>query len=178
MAQPNIYTFQTLSDTNQHAVIKLTGWFDGANAESNSTRIQANTLSFALDTSKANLLSSSANTGALSYYGLSVDRIWYNSSAAVELYWSSSNGNANTIIHISPQGTGSYNGEGNWATIPNNAKGQTGCIGNIGIKTDPAPAHGDSYTIIISLRKDNEHYSRGQLADPSAFNYGIYALKP
>ena len=173
----NKYTFQTLSDTNQHTVIKLTGLFDGSTSESNNTRIQANTLNFALDTSKANLLSSSANTGALSYYGLSVDRVWYNSSAAVELYWAST-ASANTIMYIPAFGTGSFNGEGNWTTIPNNAQGQAGCIGDIGVKSVGTPAVNTSYDIIISLRKDNQHYSRGQLADPSAFNYDHYALKP
>jgi hypothetical protein len=173
----NKYTTQTLSDTNQHTVIKLTGLFDGSTTETSNTRIQANTLNFALDTSKANLLSSIENTGALSYYGLSIDRIWYNSSASVELYWSST-ANANTIMYIPSFGTGSYNGEGNWVTIPNNAEGQVGCVGDIGIKSVGTPAVNTSYDIIISLRKDNNHYSRGQLADPSAFNYGEYALKP
>ena len=173
----NKYTYQVLTDTNQHAVIKLTGVFDGTTLETNNTRIQANTLSFALDSSKANLLSAIGNTGANSYYGLSVDRIWYNSSAAVELYWSST-ASSNTILNISTFGTGSYNGEGNWVSIPNNAKDQAGCKGDIGVKSLGAPAANTSYDIIISLRKDNADYSRGQHADPSAFNYGIYSLKP
>jgi len=173
----NKYTQQVLTDTNTHTIIKLTGVFDGTSIELNNTRIQANTLSFALDSSKANLLSAVANTGANAYYGLSVDRVWYNSSAAVELYWSST-ASSNTILNISTFGTGSYNAEGNWVSIPNNAKGQTGCIGDIGVKSLGAPAANTSYDIIISLRKDNADYSRGQHADPSAFNYGEYAMKP
>ena len=173
----NKYTIQTLTDTTQHTIIKLTGLFDGSTAETNNTRIQANTLNFALDSSKANLLSAVANTGALSFYGLAVDRVWYNSSASVELYWSS-NANANTIMYIPAFGTGSYNGEGNWVTIPNNAQGQTGCIGDIGVRSLGTPAANTSYDIIISLRKDNAQYSRGQFEDPSAFNYGIYKLEP
>lgn len=173
----NKYTYQILTDTNQHAVIKLTGVFDGSTTETNNTRIQANTLNFALDSSKANLLSSAANTGANGYYGLSIDRVWYNSSAAVELYWSSTE-SSNTILNISTFGTGSYNGEGNWVSIPNNAKNQAGCIGDIGVKSLGVPAANTSYDIIISLRKDNADYSRGQHADPSAFNYGIYSIEP
>jgi len=173
----NKYTYQVLTDTNTHTIIKLTGLFDGSTIESNNTRIQANTLSFALDSSKANLLSSVANTGANAYYGLSVDRVWYNASAAVELYWSSTE-SSNTILNISTFGTGSYNGEGNWATISNNAKGQAGCKGDIGVKSLGVPTANTTYDIIISLRKDNADYSRGQIEDPAAFNYGEYALLP
>ena len=59
----NSFTYQVLKDTTEHAVIKLTASFDGSGQESNAVRIQANTLVGAMDTSKANLLSSSANTG-------------------------------------------------------------------------------------------------------------------
>ena len=85
----NSFTYQVLKDTTEHAVIKLTASFDGSGQESNAVRIQANTLYGAMDTSKANLLSSSANTGALGFYGLSVYRLWYDCGAGgdVTLYW-------------------------------------------------------------------------------------------
>jgi hypothetical protein len=85
----NSFTYQVLKDTTEHAVIKLTASFDGTGQESNAVRIQANTLYGAMDTSKANLLSSSANTGALSFYGLSVYRLWYDcaSGGDVTLSW-------------------------------------------------------------------------------------------
>jgi hypothetical protein len=39
--------------------------------------------------------------------------------------------------------------------------------------------NGDSYTIILELRKDNAHYQRGQFNDPAAFNYGPnFTLRP
>jgi len=38
--------------------------------------------------------------------------------------------------------------------------------------------NGDSYTIILELRKDNAFYQRGQFNDPAAFNYGNYGPRP
>lgn len=70
----NAFTYQVIKDTTEHTVIKLTGKFDGTGQEDNNRRITANTLSGAMDTSKANLLSAVANTGSLSFYGLAVNR--------------------------------------------------------------------------------------------------------
>jgi hypothetical protein len=174
----NVYTYQVLKDTTEHAVIKLTGsWSDGAAQEDNAHRIQANTLYGALDSSRGNLLASSANTGALPFYGLTVHRIWYDTINAVagdvELYW-----NANTqqtLIFMS--GNSEYDGAGNWITLPNTAKGTAGCNGDIGLRTRGMSAN-CSYTIIIELRKENEYYQRGQFNDPAAFNYPPYGVRP
>ena len=171
----NSFTYQVIKDTTEHAVIKLTATFDGSGQESNAVRIQANTLYGAMDTSKGNLLSSSANTGALSFYGLSVYRLWYDcaSGGDVTLYW-----NAETPMPIFVMnGNGEYDSAGNWVTIPNNAKGTTGCKGDIAVTTRGMAAN-DSYTMILELRKDNEHYQRGHLSDPAAFNYGSYGIRP
>jgi len=171
----NRYSYQVLKDDTQHTVIKLTGEFDGSGQENNVSRIQANTLYGALDSSKANLLSSSANTGALSFYGLSVYRVWYDCSTDgdVKLYW-----NASTPVPIMyMNGNGEYDAAGNWITIPNNSKGTTGSAGDIGIETRGMVAN-SSYTIIMELRKDNEHYQRGQMNDPAAFNYPPYSIRP
>jgi hypothetical protein len=165
-----------MKDTTEHTVIKLTGFFDGSNGqESNAVRIAANTLYGALDSSKANLLSSSANTGPLSFYGLTVHRVWYDcaTDGDVELYWNAST--PITIMHLN--GNGEYDGAGNWITIPNNAAGTSGCKGDIGIVTRGMVAN-SSYTIIMELRKDNQHYQRGQMNDPAAFNYGNYSIRP
>lgn len=170
----NAFTYQVIKDTTEHAVIKLTGKFDGTGQEDNASRIQANTLSGALDTSKANLLSSAANTGALGYYGLSVSRIWYDSTHEVELYWKATT--PSTIMLLSG-GSGEYNGLGNWVTVPSDIVGADGCNGDIGVRTLGMTAN-SSYTIIMELRKHNEHYQRGQLNDPAAFNYGNYSLRP
>ena len=171
----NSFTYQVIKDTTEHAVIKLTASFDGSGQEANAVRIQANTLYGAMDTSKGNLLSSSANTGALSFYGLSLYRLWYDCAAGgdVTLYWNA----ATPMPLMSLNGNGEYDSAGNWVTIPNNAKGTSGCKGDISVVTRGMAAN-DSYTMILELRKDNEHYQRGQLSDPAAFNYGSYAMKP
>ena len=171
----NVFTYQVIKDTTEHAVIKLTASFDGSGQESNAVRIQANTLSGALDSSKANLLSSTANTGPLSFYGLSVHRIWYDCAATgdVQLYWNANS--PSTMVFLN--GNGEYDGAGNWVTIPNTAAGTAGCKGDIGIVTRGMVAN-DSYTIIMELRKDNAQYQRGQLTEPGAFNYGSAGVRP
>lgn len=171
----NSFTYQVIKDTTEHVVIKLTGSFDGTGQESNTIRIQANTLYGALDSSKGNLLVSAANTGALSYYGLSLNRLWYDCSMGgdVQLFW-----NANTTLPlIIMNGNGEYDGMGNWTTIPNNTAGTGGSKGDIGIVTR-GMTENDSYTMVIEMRKDNQHYQRGQFNDPAAFNYGSYGIRP
>ena len=171
----NLYTYQVIKDTTEHAVIKLTAKFDGTGQEDEHYRIKANTLYGALDSSKGNLLVSSANTGPLSYYGLAVNRVWYDCSTDgdVQLFW-----HADTAVScLFLNGNGEFDGMGNWTTIPNNAKGTANCSGDIGIQTRGMIAN-SSYTIILELRKDNAHYQRGQFNDPAAFNYGSYGLRP
>lgn len=172
---PNVFEYQVLKDTTEHATIKLTGKFDGSGQEANTVRIQANTLYGALDSSRANLLISVANTGALPYYDLQVSRIWYDVDSAgdVELYW-----NAATPRNIaSLNGNGNYNELNNWITIPNNAAGTPSCNGDIGITSRGMLAN-SSYTIILELRKNNYDYQRGQFNDPAAFNYPPYDMTP
>lgn len=172
----NAFTYQIIKDTTEHVIIKLTGYFDGSGQESNNARIAANTLYGALDSSKANLLSSTANTGPLPYYGLNLYRLWYDcaSGGDVQLYWQATT----PVPLIIMNGNGEYDGAGNWTTIPNNAKGTAGCNGDIGIITRGMAAD-DSYTLVIELRKENEYYQRGQFNDPAAFNYGPnYTIRP
>lgn len=172
----NQFTYQVIKDTTEHAVIKLTGKFDGSGEEDNVSRIQANTLSGALN---ANTVPGLLVNGGepLPYYGLSVNRIWYDcvnpQNADVELYW-----NAEvpaTIMLVS--GTYEYDGAGNWVTIPNASKDTPGCNGDIGIRTR-GMASNTSYTIVMELRKHNEYYQRGQFNDPAAFNYPPYNIRP
>ena len=177
----NQFTYQVLKDTNQKAVIKLTGFFDGASGdESNVARIAANTLYGALDANNVPLRSSlSLSNTAQSYYGLSIDKIWFEANFAgtghARLFWNATT--AKTIIGVTGQGVGAYNDNGNWVTIPNNAAGTAGCIGDIGIQTYGATAN-STYNVIVELRKDNANYDRGQFEDPAAFNFGNYSLKP
>lgn len=178
MAAP-VTSIQVLKDTTEHAVIKLTGLFDGTAQESNTSRITANTLYGALATNGfpvANVWGGSANT-TLPYYGLSIERVWgINSSinGSVEMYWQADT--PKTIMYVA--GTTDYDGYANWVTIPNNAAGTANCNGNIGVTTRGMSAN-DAYTIVVEVRKDNAYYQRGQFNDPAAFNYGSdYALRP
>jgi hypothetical protein len=172
----NVYTYQVLKDTTEHAVIKLTGRFDGTGQEDNAHRIAANTLYGALNANATPGLLSSGGS-ALPYYGLNIHRVWYDTINAVagdvELYWNANT--TQTIMFLS--GNCEYDGAGNWVTIPNAAKGSSGCNGDIGVKTRGMDAN-TSYTIVIELRKENEYYQRGQFNDPAAFNYGSYGVRP
>jgi hypothetical protein len=170
----NSFSYQVIKDTTEHVVIKLTGKFDGSGQESNHARIAANTLYGALNANGTPGLLSQGGT-ALPYYGLNLNRLWYDCSSTgdVELYW-----HADTNVPLMfLNGNGEYDGMGNWTTIPNNAKGTAGCNGDIVVNTRGMIAN-DSYTIIAELRKDNEYYQRGQFNDPAAFNYPPYNLKP
>ena len=173
----NSFEYQVIKDTTEHAVIKLTGKFTEATQESNHQRIMANTLSGALATNGypvANTHGGAANT-KLDYYGLAVNRVWYDCSTDgdIQLFWDANTWRTIMLLN----GNGEYDGMGNWTTIPNDAKDTTGCLGDIGIQTRGMIAN-SSYTIVIELRKENEYYSRGQFRDPAAFNYGDYALEP
>lgn len=179
----NKFSYQVLKDDTQHAVVKLTGEFDGSGQENNVYRIAANTLSGALATNGflvANSQGGAANT-TLAYYGLTIHRVWYDSDTAsgdVQLYWSNTNSSlasdGTPIMFI--QGNGEYDGNGNWITIKNpivNANNN----GDIAICSRGQVANA-SYTIILELRKDNQYYQRGQFNDPAAFNYGSYSIRP
>jgi hypothetical protein len=173
----NAYTYQVIKDTTEHVVIKLTATFDGTGQESNVSRIAANTLYGALSSNgylRANSQGGAANT-ALSYYGLMLNRLWYDCAAGgdVQLFWNATT--PKTLIAMN--GNGEYDGMGNWTTIPNNAAGTAGCNGDIGIITRGMAAN-DSYTMVVELRKDNAHYQRGQFNEPGAFNLGDYSLHP
>jgi hypothetical protein len=175
----NTLEYQVLKDTTEHAMIKLTGYFDGtAGQENDHFRIKANTLYGALATNGypvVNAAGYSANT-PLSYYGLAVSRIWYDcadGAGEVSLFWHADS--VKYIMHMN--GNGEYDGMGNWVTIPNNSKGTANSVGDIGIITRGMIAN-SVYTVIVELRKENEYYQRGQFNDPAAFNYGNYSLRP
>jgi hypothetical protein len=168
----NAFSYQVIKDTTEHVVIKLTGRFDGTGQENNHARIAANSLYGALNANAVPGLLSQGGS-ALPYYGLALNRLWYDTSSVgnVELYW-----HADTNVPLLLlNGNGEYDGMGNWTTIPNNAKGTAGCNGDIVINTRGMVAN-DSYTIIAEFRKENEYYQRGQFNDPAAFNYGSYGI--
>ena len=181
----NKFTYQILRDTQTDAVIKLTGVFDSTIPESNGSRIVANTLYGALDSSKANLLSNTSNTGALSFYNLQLTGLKYYINfptvnvGGVEIYWNGAGSNtynqyANsaTIFHLNSQGEFGL-GEQLPSIVNNSVNGN----GDIGIQTSGGVANA-AYTLIVTLRKDNAMYQRGQFNDPAAFNAPPYNLRP
>lgn len=179
---PNRYSYQVLKDDTQHAVIKLTGEFDGSGQENNVARIAANTLYGALDANNVPLRSAlSVSNTAKPYYGLTINRVWYDVDTAVgdvQLYWantaSASAGDGTPIMFL--QGNGVYDGAGNWITIKNpSVNGNNN--GDIAIRSRGQLANA-SYTIVMELRKENEYYQRGQFNDPAAFNFGDYGVRP
>lgn len=170
------FTYQILNDNTQKTVIKLTGSFTDGTQEANSTRIQANTLSGALDANGVPLhTSSSLSNTELGYYGLQVTGLNYNINmpepAYVQLYWQGTTPGVIANLNRNGQLIGENLG---MPSIPNNALGANG---HIGVATFGATAN-SSYTIILELRKDNAHYDRGQYRDPAAFNYGDYSKRP
>lgn len=193
----NKFTYQVLRDTQTDSVIKLTGVFDGTSGqESNLSRIQANTLNNALATNSyllANATSQFANT-PLPYYDLQVTGVKYyvnfptSSVGGVEIFWSGNNAtgsfasgyaNSATIFHLNLQGEFGL-GEQLPSILNNSGDGiRANTIGNgdIGIQTTGGTAN-SAYTLIISLRKNNAMYQRGQFNDPAAFNYKPYGVTP
>jgi len=181
----NKFTYQILRDTVTDTVIKLTGSFDGSGQEMNGSRITANTLFGALDTSKTNLLSNTSNTGALSLYDLQLTGLKYyvnfptTNVGGVEIYWNGAGSNtlnqyANsaTIFHLNMQGE-----FGLGEQLPSISNNSVNGNGDIGIQTQGAIANA-AYTLIVTLRKNNAMYQRGQFNEPAAFNYGAYGMRP
>ena len=176
----NKFTYQVLRDTTTECVIKLTGQFDGTTQEANNAKIVANTLYGALDANSVPLRSGlSVSNTPLPYYNLQLTSAQYFVSmgtstppGSVELFWAGdTTANNATIFYLN--GNGEFGSQQQPAILNNASKPN----GNLGINTYGATAN-TAYTIIISLRKDNAMYQRGQFNDPAAFNYGAYSLKP
>ena len=190
----NKFTYQVLRDTTTDTVIKLTGIFDGSGEQRNNVVIAANTLSGALDANNVPLRSSlSLSNTALSYYDLQLTGLKYyvnlpttSPLGSVELFWNGAGStaaaqyaNSATIFHLNSQGEFGL-GEQlpsilNNSGVTNVANSQGN--GDLGIYTWGASAN-SAYTLIISLRKNNAQYQRGQFNDPAAFNFGNYSIKP
>jgi len=184
----NKFTYQVLRDTQTDAVIKLTGTFDGSGQEANNTRIAANSLSNAVATNGylvANSSGGAANT-ALSYYDLQLTGLKYfvnmptTTVGSVEVFWNGGGANAAaqyansaTIFHLN--GDGEFGLGEQLPSITNNSVNFP--LGDLGVYTSGATAN-CSYTLIVTVRKNNAMYQRGYMNDPAAFNYGPYSLKP
>ena len=184
----NVYTRQIIKDTTEHAVIKLTASFDGSGQEDNPNRISANTLYGALANNGylvANNQGGAANT-TLGYYNIQVTGLKYfinfpatSPLGSVEIFWNGGGAtaaaqyaNSATIFHLQSQGEFGL-GEQLPAIVNNSVGGN----GDLGVYTQGGTAN-SAYTLIVSLRKDNAQYQRGQFNDPAAFNYGEYSIRP
>jgi len=187
------FTYQVLRDTQTDSVIKLTGVFFDGTPEANGSRVQANSLAFALDANGAQLHSSqSISNTALSYYDLQLTGVKYfvnfptTTIGGVELYWNGNGSttaaqyaNSSTILHLNGQGEfglgeqlpSILNNSGNTAIA--NSMGN----GDLGVMTTGGVANA-AYTLILTLRKNNQMYARGQFQDPAAFNYRPYNITP
>ena len=187
----NKFTYQILRDTTTDAVIKITGTFTGGD-ELNTQRIPANSLYGAIATNGslvANATQQYANT-PLSYYDLQLTGLKYYVNfpstaplGSVELFWSGAGAtqaaqyaNSATIFHL--QGQGEFGLGEQLPSILNNSgftvAANTG-NGDLGVASQGAVANA-AYTLIVSVRKNNSMYQRGQFNDPAAFNYGSYKL--
>ena len=173
----NKFTYQVLRDTTTDSVIKITGQFDGSSGnEANNARIVANSFYGALNTTSSLL---SGGGTALSYYDLQLTSMQYYVSmstasppGSVELFWvGNTTANNATIFYLN--GNGEY-GSQQQPAITNNAVNPNG---NLGINTYGVTAN-TAYSLIVSFRKNNAMYQRGQFNDPAAFNYGAYSGRP
>jgi len=191
---PIKFTYQVLRDTVTDSVIKLTGTFDGTSGqEANGARISANTLYGALDANGVPLYTSlSVSNTALSYYDLQLTGLKYyvNFSTtaplgSVEVYWNGAGktqaaqyANSATIFHLNDSGEFGL-GEQLPSILNNSGLGVAANVGNgdLGVATQGATSN-SAYTLIITFRKNNAMYQRGQFNDPAAFNYGQYSLRP
>ena len=195
------FTYQVLRDTTTDAVIKLTGTFAAADGqEANNARIAANSLYGALDAN--NNLMMTGNT-AKSYYDLQITGVkavvnfTTSGTGAVELFWNGSGAtaaaqyaNSATIFHMN--GNSDYgNGEQLPSILNNSGNTAQGLLGWAGAQTgNPTVGNGDigvytsgavansAYTLIVSMRKNNAMYQRGQFNDPAAFNAPPYGVRP
>lgn len=168
---PAITSEQRLVDSTTRTVIKLTGYgvapADTANA-SNALVVDVSTLAFALN---ANGYIMSSNTHPLSYYGVTVKRVWGNFSGPglLKLQWRS---NSNTDILVIGQGNFDFPQDAAGAGVVITNPNSTSDANNTGdiLLSNPGFAANSAYTIFLDLKKDNKYYSAGQHADPTAFN--------
>jgi len=190
----NKFTYQVLRDSHTDTIIKLTGVFDGSSgAELNVSRVAANSLFGALATNGYLVANTNgaANT-TLSYYDLQLTGVKYyvnfptSNVGGIEIFWSGAGStplaqyaNSATIFHLNLQGEFGL-GEQLPSIMNNSGDGvRANTVGNgdIGIQTSGGTAN-SAYTLIITLRKNNAQYQRGQFNDPAAFNYKPYNLVP
>lgn len=152
---------QRLIDSNKRALIKYVVLSDGTQ-ESNTRLLDASNLAFALN---ANGYIMSSNTNPKSNYRTTVRKIkaYSKTAGSVRLKWE---GDANSEIITFGSASVDLNFENDGAIIWNPEANATGdiLISTLGLTA------GDTFTILLDLKKNSEDYDAGQTADPYAFN--------
>lgn len=165
----NLLREHRLVDNSKRSLIKFV-YISDSSAYANTTLVDVSTLSHALN---ANGYIMSSNTHPRSIYRTSIKRIFGNSkiNGYIKLQWQ---GATNTEIITFSNGFFDFNfttaDTGGALTNPESSSN-----GDILISTSGA-ASGDTFTIFLELRKDNNDYDAGQTNDPVAFNRGPAAL--
>lgn len=174
----NSYSTQILVDTNKKTIIKFIGQLD-ANGETANVKVIGSQLrgALAVDTNNAVLVSQGGV--ARTNYNYSVARVYYDvwmPTGYLALNWT---GSTPSVI-CTCGGAFDQDFQDNLGVIPNSAVGPTGNISfsAFGSNTNTG------YTIILELHKGPNSvntacdYDMGQIAAPSDFNFGRYAVKP
>lgn len=161
----NIIREHRIVDNNKRSLIKYVMISDGT-AESNSKLVDASTLSGALNVNNQLMLS---NTHPRTNYRTTIKRVFGQAKANgyFTINWQ---GDSNSEIVTISNGSFDYNFEnlGDNAVIPNPETNATGDI----LLTSYNNKTGDSFTLFVDLRKNNEDYHAGQFSDPVSFNRG------
>lgn len=170
----NIFTEQKLSDTHDKLIVKLTGKFDGS-GEEQQMRVDVSNLNYALNT---NGYIMSSNNDIKDLYRTSIISIIYDVNIAngyLSIQWAGSVGDetGNTDIVVLHSGQNSIAlDETRYSTVIDNpiaTLDPANTSGDIVFSTTGAEDK-DSYTVFMIMKKDSRDYSKGQFADPYAFN--------
>ena len=170
----NIITEQRLIDSTKRALIKYVITSDGT-ADANTKLVDVSTLAYALN---ANGYIMTANADPMGCYRTSVKRVFgygtSNVGGTIVLKWHA-NGQNNEIVGVGG-GSFDYNfdamGDGAVISNPNADAATSGDI-----LYSSSFGAGGVLTLFIDLKKDNKHFSAGQHALPSDFNFGAYGIK-
>ena len=169
---------QILIDTTKRVVIKRVGIFDSAGGDEIQTvMLDPRTLNGVLNANNLPYYAGNTVSATFGTNCLALKRVVYNVDAEVghlQIKWQGTGGGSDKTIFALGVGAGDTNPNDNLPVIPNNATNPTG---NVTIQTVGTTANA-AYTIIMEFHKDNRYFDAGWIADPAAFNYGPYAVKP
>ena len=166
-------TIQTIIDTNKRTIIKRVGIIDSDETE--TVFIEPLKLFGALNANGAYYQTGNTVSPGFANSAFTISRVIASVDAEcghLEIKWQGTS----TSVPAYAFGVGNIDTNPSYQlpVITNNAVGPTG---NLTIKTVGTTTNA-CYTVIIELHKNGSYYDAGQLTDPAAFNYGIYALRP